>query len=565
MNTTKKGVQIIAETCRRNGIRKVVLSPGSRSAPLVIAFSQMKDIECLVIPDERVAGYFALGMAQQLREPVALVCTSGTAALNLIPAACEAFYQNVPLLILTADRPKGLHLMGENQAIKQDKMLAGFNRFEENVDGDADSKKELKEICATVSEAIELCNYPVAGPSHINVHINEPLYETGNDVVSYPEVKENKRKEISLSGKDLKKIRRTWNSFAKKMIVVGMHPRDRAFAVLIKKLSQRQDVVILQETLSNLNSKNTVWNYEVCIPLMDAKNAKQFVPELVITLGNQIISKRLRQFLKNKPVVHWDVPPGSSPERKWKIFGNMYEGFKQNNEAEFLNALLRTKENTKGTFKDNWLNLSLEAEQVSEQYLSDTDFSDLKVFEVLVNSFPKNADIQYGNSSPIRYAQFFAHPSSLSIHANRGTSGVDGCVSTAAGAALANKQITICVVGDVSFLYDSNALWNNYLSPYLRIIVINNGGGNIFRLIEGPTKLDNFSRYFETAHGLTAEHIAAMHQIPYYYCSDLDGLNNQLREFYKPHNGKPAILEIKTDGVKSAEIYKDYFNSFGVK
>jgi 2-succinyl-5-enolpyruvyl-6-hydroxy-3-cyclohexene-1-carboxylate synthase len=201
----------------------------------------------------------------------------------------------------------------------------------------------------------------------------------------------------------------------------------------------------------------------------------------------------------------------------------------------------------------------------TEAYAKQAPFSDWQVFNTLTRSFPAKAHIQYGNSSPIRYAGFFDHAPKLSIHANRGTSGIDGCVSTAAGAAYQHEGLTICVVGDISFLYDSNALWNNYLSPQLRIIVVNNGGGNIFRLIEGPKQVPGFDCFFETAHQRSVEFLAKMYQIPYYFCDRSDDLEKTLKTFYKSKKGRPAILEIKTDGAISEQAYKDYFTFLKIK
>lgn len=171
-------MRLIAEICRRKGIRKVVFSPGSRSAPLAIAFSDIPEIECIVIPDERVAAYFALGMAQQLSEAVAVVCTSGTAVLNLSPAVCEAFYQNVSLLLLTADRPEGASGSGENQSILQENIFSNYTLSNYAIDGDANTKKELDEVILAISKAIDDTTHGYKGPVHVNIHISEPLYET---------------------------------------------------------------------------------------------------------------------------------------------------------------------------------------------------------------------------------------------------------------------------------------------------------------------------------------------------------------------------------------------------
>ncbi len=561
MNTSKKGVRLIAEICRRKGIRKVVFSPGSRSAPLAIAFSDIPEIECIVIPDERVAAYFALGMAQQLSEAVAVVCTSGTAVLNLSPAVCEAFYQNVPLLLLTADRPEGASGSGENQSIIQENIFSNYTLSNYAIDGDANTKKELDEVILAISKAIDDTTHGYKGPVHVNIHISEPLYETTDEKLPA----DIGAKESELSGKEfiplkyLQRIKAEFEHYKKKMILVGMREYDEEFNELLEVLNQRQDIIIIHENLSNLTLNDTVWNTDACLSVMNERRIKQFVPDVVITMGAQIVSKKIKQFLKGMPKLHWDIPPGSSWGRGWAMFGDMFDPIEPVNEIQFLNAITETEEAEEETYKKDWLELSKQADELSLQYFSQTEFSDLKVFEILNKSLPFNSNVQFGNSTPVRYSNFFQQNDSVIVNANRGTSGIDGCLSTATGAAYVNDKLTICVLGDISFFYDSNALWNNYLSPNLKIIIINNSGGNIFRLIDGPNKVQDFEKFFETKHSLTAKHLAAMYELPYYFCASQNELEETLNGFLNDKKDTTSILEIKTNGEISAAVYKKYF------
>jgi len=559
MNTSKKGVRIIADVCCLKGIRTVVFSPGSRSAPLVIAFSQLPDAECIVIPDERVAGYFALGIAQQTGEPVALVCTSGTAAVNLAPAVCEAFYQNIPLLVLTADRPEGAANNGENQAIMQENIYGNHVVSRYTINGDLAAQKALEEIAEQINNAVEDTLYGYKGPVHVNVHISEPLYETTDAFLPAVVLKERDvRPKEFIPLKDLLRIKNEFSFYQKKMIIVGVRAYDDEFVEALAELNKRGDVVVIHETLSNLPLENSVWNIDSALTAMDETNRRNFFPDLVITMGAQIVSKKIKQFLQDRPKLHWDIPPGSTQGRGWAMFGDMFDPIEPVNEMQFLHTIIETPESEEADYKNKWLELSLRAQKISEDYFTSVPFSDLKVFETLTRSFPVNTNIQYGNSTPVRYSNFFKHHNSITRNANRGTSGIDGCLSTAAGAAYTNSKQTICVLGDVSFFYDSNALWNNHLSPNFRIIIINNSGGNIFRLIDGPTRIDGFEKFFETKHNLTAEHLATMYGLPYYICTRQSELDEVLKTFYEPA-GKPKILEIKTDGILNAEVYKKYF------
>ena len=543
MTTDKKNIQALVEVCRIKGIRQVVFSPGSRSAPLVIGFSQVKDINCTVIADERVAGFFALGMAQQSGHPVAVVCTSGTAVLNLAPAICEAYYQQVPLLILTADRPPEFIGIGENQAINQTSIYSNYIRASFNL---PESPQDAAQI---TSEAIDLTTQGYMAPVHINIPLREPLYGTTDEPLTDFSI--SKMAEFALpSSASIPLSKRN-------MLICGMHEPDEQLLKIIQRISLRDDLVVVAEPLSNVPIATAVKNPDGALTILKDEEYTAYAPETVITIGKQIVSKRLRQFLRKiAPAKHYHI---STDQGGWNGLGaKEYHHISAKPEA-VLNNIAEIKYQPTD-YSRQWQSLQKKTATITSQFAWQAAFSDLSVFHGLVSSFPDNANIQYGNSSSVRYGGFFEHRASLSVNSNRGTSGIDGCVSTAAGAACQSGRLTISVVGDVSFLYDSNALWNNALSPHLRIIVINNGGGTIFRLIEGPGRVENFEKFFETRHKLSAELLAQMYQIPYYFCDRAEDMDFVLGQFYKPQKGnRPAILEIKTDAAISEKVYKQYF------
>lgn len=558
MNTAKEGIQAIAATCYQRGIRKVVFSPGSRSAPLVIAFSQLPDVECIVIPDERVAGYFALGMAQQLRETVAVVCTSGTAVLNLLPACCEALYQQIPLLFLTADRPPHAASNGENQAIHQ---IGIFENFASDYCVDAD-KDTVESIVQTTEVAI-FNTQSTKTPARINIHLREPLYELTERKVKLPQ-KQFQPEALANTIKDRIEAQQRFTyelaDSPKKLVVVGLRNAEKKFADAMTQLAARKDTVVFAESISNCCVEGSIYDFDTCIELLHPEIIKAFVPNIVVTLGNQIVSKRLKEWLrKYKPRYHWDIDQYSEMRnRDYFLLNNEY--YPCITEAEALECLLETPEQ-ENTFAHEWAVVANHAATLKSSFLQNVPYSDFTVFEKLIVSLPEGVNVQYGNSTPVRYANFFQHKNTVTVNANRGTSGIDGCVSTAAGAAYANNNLTVCIVGDISFFYDSNALWNNHLSPNLRIIIINNSGGNIFRLIEGPLQIANFEKFFETPHNLSAQHLASMYNIPYYFSDRFETLEEILPTFYAPQPGqRPAILEIKTNHLTNAAVYKQYFD-----
>lgn len=543
MTTDKQNIQALAEVCRIRGIRQVVFAPGSRSAPLVVAFSQLKDVQCMVIPDERVAGFFALGIAQQQRSPVAIVCTSGTAVLNFAPAICEAYYQQVPLLVLTADRPADYIGIGENQAIHQTEIYRNYIKASFTL------PEAPAEAATIAAKAITETTRHGHGPVHINIPLREPLYGQSEKTLTITAP--------APAAAKLPIVRVPVSS--RTLLICGMNEPDAALTELIRKLSVTTGLAIITEPLANVHGLDTVTNIDATMAMMTQDDLDTLAPDTIITIGKQIVSKRLRQFLRKvQPAHHYQL---SDDAGGWHGLGaKKYHHVVCEPVATLAASAGRSAD---VAFRKQWMALHQKALKATADYGHSLPLSDWRVFQTLVETYPKDAHIQYGNSSPIRYAGFFRHRPDTVVNANRGTSGIDGSLSTAAGAAMLYSGPTVCVLGDVSFLYDSNALWNNYLSPQLRIIVINNGGGNIFRLIDGPQRVEGFSNFFETRHHLGAEHLAQMYQIPYYFCDRADDLEFVLGQFYKPQKGRPAILEIKTDGAVSEKVYKDYFTFLG--
>lgn len=549
--TSHLHVQLIADFVHRKGIRHVVFSPGSRSAPFVIAFQEYNAIKKYVIADERVAGYFALGIAQQLQQPVVLVCTSGTAVLNLAPAICEAYYQHVPLIVVTADRPEFAHEKGENQAILQSEIFANY--VYQSIDVSSVFTTIEKQLLINVLNGTFQNLEDMCKPIHWNVHIPEPLYEIAAEEIGYYEVSNEERSNEVLE-ELLKPVAAEWKGNTRILVIIGTHLIDAETSSVIRKINQQQNVVFIGEQTASLNLCGvSQCNAEAAFALAE-EDSKLYAPGIVVTVGKLTISKRLKAFFKkHKPAFHWHLSPTWGEGDSFDAL-TMAVPFKL---IDFLSKMPDAITADK-TFKKRWEGLKQSSLQVTEKFATIIPFSDFKVYAEVFAHLPDNVNLQLGNSTPVRYAQYFSLPITMQVNCNRGTSGIDGCVSTAVGAAAVNNKLTVCIVGDISFFYDSNALWNNYLSPKLRIIVINNGGGNIFRMVEGASTVKNFETFFETPHQLTAKHLASMYELPYYICTSLEELQLTLPSFFN-NSLKAQILEVKTDGEMSAAIHKQYF------
>jgi len=542
--------QLLIASFVAHNIEHVVISPGSRNAPLTIGFSNHPSIKTYSVVDERCAAFFALGMAQQLQKPVAVVCTSGSALLNYYPAIAEAFYSNIPLIVVSADRPAHLIDVGDGQTIRQD------NVFENHIL----AAINLSEKYAVESTVIEMIDEMISvskfqkGPVHINIPFDEPLYETTSDVLVLDEVLD-EVEEIPLNVDELQQYANVWNSAAKKIVLVGEHYPSELLQIQLTHLTKDPSVLVLVENTANVSHDKFINSIDKLIfPLEDAE-LTQFQPAILLTLGGLIVSKKIKQHLRKfKPTLHWHV----DSKRAFDTFFCLKHHFKISPELFFSQFFFLTKP-FESNFQQFWLSKKAIRLQKHQEYIENCVFSDLKVFDVLLKSIPENSQLQISNSSIIRYSQLFDIKKSLQVFCNRGTSGIDGSTSTAIGAAVVSTKKTVFITGDISFFYDSNALWNNYIPSNFRIILVNNGGGGIFRFIPGPKQSESLD-YFETPHKLTAEHLCKMYKFEYKSAHDLISLNNQLSDFYNESNF-PKLLEIFTPREENDLILKAYFNN----
>ncbi|MBE7688543.1 2-succinyl-5-enolpyruvyl-6-hydroxy-3-cyclohexene-1-carboxylic-acid synthase [Tenacibaculum finnmarkense genomovar ulcerans] len=570
MYPKKELAQLVISACHQFNIDTVIISPGSRNAPLTIGFSNHPEIETLSVVDERCAAFFALGIAQQKRKPVAMICSSGSALLNYYPAIAEAFYSNIPLVVISADRPKHLIDIGDGQTIRQENVFENHVLFSANLTESTNkSGNQFIQNKTLVSKALQIAISKKA-PVHINVPFDEPLYETVDELkkVDFSEnLDENYKNQENLD-ENYEKLLEIWNTSSKKMILVGSHfPEDELQAVL-SDLADNQSVLVFTETTSNLDHLKFINSIDKLIIPLNEADFSALRPAVLITLGGMVISKKIKQFLrKYTPKHHWHID-----EFKAMDTYQCLSEFVQEKPVHFLRKLVNQQENYQGNkvselaevsnfYQQKWLVKKQERDQKHQQYLANCEYSDLKVFETILKAIPSNSQLQISNSSIIRYSQLFDTNKTLQIFCNRGTSGIDGSTSTAIGAGFATKTIkrTTFITGDLSFFYDSNALWNTNIPSDFRIIIINNAGGGIFRFIPGPSTT-NATSYFETPHNLTAEHLAKMYDFEYTAISNLEELTAGLPDFYTK-SVQPKIMEIFTPKEINDVVLKNYFKN----
>ena len=551
----KKNVRILVDLCLESGIKDVVISPGSRNAPLILSFSAIEDFKCFNIVDERSAAFFALGMAQQSGKAVALVCTSGTAVLNYAPAIAEAYYQGVPLLVITADRPGEWIDQADGQTIRQHGIYSNYIKYSCTLPVDILNKDDEWHAERLISEAIMYCNKELPGPVHINIPFREPLYgRTVHQNRSTRKVKLHKTKGI-LSENDLSELTERWKNTERVMILAGMRKPDSRFKAVIDELSSRERIAVLTETLTNCHIDGAIRCIDRVVSSIREEEMALFKPDLLITFDGPIVSKMVKTFLRNNPPKeHWHISESGEFIDTYRNLSRVIEG----DPVTILQQLSDSVVPVKSRYKDTWQNRFENVTILHNEYIKNLPWSDFYVFNFIIENLPKSCVLQLGNSTPVRYAQLFDDFNGITSYSNRGTSGIDGCVSTAIGAANCNTEPVILITGDLSFFYDSNALWNQYIPDNLKIIVVNNGGGGIFRFIPGPSDTEELEQFFASGHSMNGEHIAMQYNIDYSRCENSDDLKKSLQVFLNKKS--VAILEIMTPVNNNARVLKDYFS-----
>ena len=557
----KQPIFNIAEICARHGVENVIISPGSRSAPLTVAFSRQPNLCCRVVMDERAAGFIALGLAQQTQTPVALVCTSGTAGLNYAPAVTEAFYQRIPLLIFTADRPPEWIDQQDGQTIRQTNLYGAHVRGSYQLPVDYSHPDAVWHLERLISEAINAARWPVPGPVQINVPLREPLYPPPNLTARpEPEGKLIRRQpaQAVLSAEEWGELESVWQRAGKKMILGGLHSPDRPLSAALSRLQQDSSVALLADLTANLHpSAMSLHHWDMVLGTKLESTLEALAPDLIVSFGGQIVSKYLKLFLrKYRPAVHWHLDPAGQHIDTFQSLTRIIP----TKPAYFIACLADRNFSGPAPYGQSWQKQEAKAQKMLAAFLADVPFGEFRAVHEVMQALPDFSQLQLSNSMPVRYANFIGLPGRpIQVNANRGTSGIDGVLSTTVGAALAGHQLTTLITGDLAFFYDRNALWHNQVPPNLRVVLLNNHGGGIFNLIDGPNNLpaDELSTYFETPHPLTARNTAADHRCTYFHCATAEQLQAQLPAFFNPNLG-PAILEIETDGATNTKVFQQF-------
>lgn len=555
MTSDKKNISLLTDIFIKKGLSDIVISPGSRNAPIILSFTNRPEIKALSIVDERSAAFFALGMAQQLGKTVAIACTSGSAALNYAPAIAEAYYQKIPLLILTADRPPELIENGDGQTIRQKNVFSNYIKASFELATDIDTEEQFAVAENLINQAIDATMWAEPGPVHINVPFREPLYNVVDEQI-HGTAKSFRKSLKSISADELRVFANKFNANKKVLIIAGQGKRDEESNHVLTKIAEFGQVAVLTETTSNLHSGQFIDCIDNVVSTIKDSEAGAFQPGLIISFGGQVVSKMVKSFLRKNPAAeHWHISPSGE---KMDTYFCLTETIVQE-PFQFFAKLSPFLESRNSDYTTIWENRKKLVTEKRAEYLKTIPYSDFQVFDFLLKNIPNSSNLHLGNSTPVRYSQLFGSSEKFDYFSNRGVSGIDGQVSTTAGAAYISSKTNTIVTGDLGFFYDSNALMNHYLTPNLKIIVVNNGGGGIFRFIDGPASTPQLEKFFEVKHNWKAEKIAECFGLNYFKSENLEQLKETLTEFYKQKNERPSLLEIFTPAETNALVLKNYF------
>ena len=462
------------------------------------------------------------------------------------------------MIVITADRPEEWVNQGDGQTIVQKDVFKNHILFSETLPEnkqDVISEWLIKRI---VGEGISCLKGGRIGPIHYNVPLSEPLYDQLElDQFNEPVTLQKIVLSAHLNESQKEALQNTWRQSTKKMVLVGQHKPDLHIQNLLNQLSKDPSVIILTEHTSNMYLEKAISTIDLTLERIELSTQFDYRPEILVVLGGAIVSKRIKTLLRK-----------FQPDMTWKVgydfpFMDTYQSLNQTfemNPIDFIATFVSLE--TKSDYAESWFSLQATASKLATEFLDGLEsLSDLKVVEQVVGRIPENSHLHLANSSVIRYALLMNPSSKITYWCNRGTSGIDGSSSTACGSAIiAKTELHTLITGDISFFYDSNAFWNNLKLPNLRVILINNGGGGIFKIIPGPDTTEELDDFFVYDQKYSAEHVCKSFNLKYTSIHELSQLNTELSSFFDEDiDGHPKLMEVFTPKEENSKILTNYF------
>ena len=548
MYSNKDNVNILTSLLVAHGIRHAVVCPGSRNAPITHNLVVCPDIDCYSVTDERSAGFYALGLSQATNRPVAVCVTSGTALLNLLPAVAEAAYQYVPIIVISADRPPQWIDQLDGQTLPQGDALGRFVR--KTVTLTEPHNDEEHWYCnRLVNEALLATRQHGGGPVNINVPLSEPLYEF--TVEALPEERAIFMAPARNDKRLLRECAENLLMSERPMVVVGQSMRDDLSAEEFAGL--HKDVVILNETLSI----GRACHFDEL--LSTGHISKSMLPDFVLYLGGELVSKRMKQFLRQLPADArvWAVSKDGKVRDTFMSMCGLMEGHPADVLDDLAELTVGVQPRSSRDFVEQWNDMLVRIDEAIDSFTPDySQMAAIKMLEASIETGDE-AVTHYGNSSAVRLANVF---SKHFVYCYHHYSPMVDYYSTAAGFSLVHEGSVFCVLGDLSFFYDANALWPQCLHSNLRVLLLNNGGGGIFEKFEGLRESPARESFVMARHQTTAEGLCRSFNVGYRAAHNMSELEEGIAWLTDSADVNcPRVLEIITDSAADARVLRDYY------
>lgn len=577
-NPTYAYVGAFVDELARAGILHAVICPGSRSTPLAFAFAAHPEIRHWMHVDERSAAFFALGIAKRLAQPVALVCTSGTAAANFLPAVVEAHQSHVPMLVLTADRPPELRDNGAPQAIDQNRLYGNYVKWFADLALPEATNAALRYIRTTADRATALAAAIPAGPIQLNFPFREPL--TPGPIQDQPLPPEEQRDQAAWYGRpdhrpyievtnanqaapdsqQLEQVKALLANKQRGLIVVGPQTDEKLFEPLLQ-LAEHLNYPILADPLSQMRWRRhplLLSSYDAFLRSEDF--ITRFVPEIILRFGAMPTAKPFLLYLKRYPDCPLVIIDG---QMSWEEPTQLASYLLHTDPRAFCQSLLESQEPATGQ-KSSWTTSWQQAEKATRQAIDQAirafpEAFEGRVFTELAELLPEQTTLFVGNSMPVRDLDtfFWGQDRPIRIMGNRGANGIDGVTSTALGTSAvgAEHERTVLVLGDLSFLHDLNGLLPIRLHGLnLTIVLINNDGGGIFSFLPQATHPEHFEELFGVPTGLDFSHAARLYGGAFQRIESWEQFREALPRSL--NQGGLQILEITTERESNVTMHR---------
>lgn len=573
-DTSNNDCRILFDVLLAQGLKQAVLSPGSRNAPLLIAASARPALNLRIVNDERVAAFMALGMAITSRKPVLIGCTSGTALFNYAPAIAEAFYQNVPVIVVSADRPKRWIDQDDSQTMHQSGVLSSIVKRSYNITlGEGENNPATGTVFNSerewfvnriVNEAWLTATSGKPGPVHINIQIDNPVgaiceVENGNyntrvvkhvQNISRPTFESVKELALSLAGKRV-------------LVTAGFMTPDHKLTKALTGFLNLPNVAVMAEPVSNLHISPSSFMVDAVLAHLTDEQKACLRPDVVISIGGALVSRMLKEFIRRyQPAEHWTLEDTDMSIDCFQALTTHIDISPYNFFHGVTSAYhwLQRKHIISGNpkfpgYTEAWNKVRENAARLNQEYLDRASWSELSAFNILFDMLPENCNMFFSNGTSIRYASLLLRKIPHACYGNRGVSGIEGTSATALGCALNFSGLTILFTGDMSFGYYPNILGNEYVPDNFKIIYIDNNGGGIFRFIPPTRSLPCREELFCSPATLPVEELCRIYNWKYFRADSAENLRSLIPTFLSESR---AFIHIVVNPQLSADTLIGY-------